>query len=71
MQYHDETPISYGHLGPKNFIGWIRGMVEQTWSTSNELYNDSKDPLPSIVVDDSMLPLRKIEQLLSELQEFQ
>ena len=46
-------------------------MVEQVWNISNELYNDSEDTLPSIVMDDSIWPLRKIEKLLSELRELQ
>ena len=71
MQYLDEAPTFDSRLGPKTFIGWIREMVEQVWNISNELYNDSEDTLPSIVVDDSIWPLRKIEKLLSELRELQ
>ena len=67
MQYLNEVPTFNSRLGPKTFIGWIREMVEQVWNISNELYIDSEDTLPSIVVDDYIWPLKKIKKLLSEL----
>ena len=66
MQYLDETPTFYDRCS-KVFTDWIREMVEQIGNISNELYNDSEDTTSSIVVDESVWSLRRIEKLLSRL----
>ena len=46
-------------------------VLEQIEKISNELYNDSDDTPSSIVVDETDLSSRKLEELYSELWFFQ
>ena len=46
-------------------------VLEQIKNISNELYNDSEDTPSSIVVDETDLSIRKLEELHSELRDLQ
>ena len=57
-----------GCPGPKVFIDWVRGIIEQIENISSELYNYSEEPPFSKVMDQKKNSIREIEKLLSELR---